>query len=607
MDIECKQTTYLFREFYFLIYVFLSSLKFFFLYITPSLPGDEGMNSNVGVIMVCFNPYNAFLPFNEDISGKRRLIFSEKLCNELVLKSNIGKRIAFDYNSFLFKESGYNDGRIIVASDFYSSGELSGVITRIPCGKCIGCRNDNARRWSARCYNEAQSVGLHNCCFVTLTFNNKMLFQRTNPYSLDKLAFSGFLKRFRKRISDKYGISGVRFFSCGEYGSLKGRPHYHMLIFGFNFPDKKVMKGPNYPKKLQPHRIKDRIIYNYSSEFLNECWSPAGSSETFGFATISDLTYEDCAYTARYVMKKLGQLNSYRNRESEFINSSRMPGLGYDFFRRYYKNILSVGYIDLGNGRCSDIPRYYIDKLKEFDLEYYERFKLDRMNNIIYNLFIDEKNPTRQRLLAQEEVLKQKLDKYVRQYEFEADLHNIYYRYISYCYKNRLKRYNLRDIIFELKNEDARKTILQDDNKYNLIFLDAFTPSKCPCLWSYDFFKELYNHLEQDGLILTYSSAASVRAAMMEANLYIGNIYNERENKFMGTVASKDKSLIKYPLSEFDLGLLKTRAGIFYRDENLTALNEAINERRNFDVKNSTRISSSQYQKLYKEEQCTTM
>ena len=94
---------------------------------------------------------------------------------------------------------------------------------------------------------------------------------------------------------------------------------------------------------------------------------------------------------------------------------------------------------------------------------------------------------------------------------------------------------------------------------------------------------------------------------MLEAGFHIGNIYNERENKFTGTVATKDKSLIKYNLSEFDLGLLKTTAGIFYRDENLTAQNEAIFEARQNEVKNSDRISTSQYKKKFnKEEVCKT-
>jgi len=180
---------------------------------------------------------------------------------------------------------------------------------------------------------------------------------------------------------------------------------------------------------------------------------------------------------------------------------------------------------------------------------------------------------------------------------FKVFLHNIYYHHVSTSYKRGLKASQLEDINFDIKIDDARKIIIEDKNTYNLIFLDAFTPSKCPCLWSYEFFKELFKHLEPDGMLLTYSSSASVRAAMIEAGFSIGNIYCERENKFIGTVAVKDKSFIKYDLSEYDLGLLKTRAGIFYRDPNLTGENEAIIAARNLEVKNSTRQSTSQYHK----------
>lgn len=176
-------------------------------------------------------------------------------------------------------------------------------------------------------------------------------------------------------------------------------------------------------------------------------------------------------------------------------------------------------------------------------------------------------------------------------------LHNIYYQHVSTSYKRALKAYLLQDINLNFKIDDARKIIIKDEDKYNLIFLDAFTPSKCPCLWTYEFFKELFNHLEPDGMLLTYSSSASVRSAMVEAGFSIGNIYCERENKFIGTIAVKDKSLIKYELSEYDLGLLKTRAGIFYRDPNLTGQNEAIIAARNSEVKNSTRQSTSQYRR----------
>ena len=177
-------------------------------------------------------------------------------------------------------------------------------------------------------------------------------------------------------------------------------------------------------------------------------------------------------------------------------------------------------------------------------------------------------------------------------------LHNIYYKYVSKRYKNRLNSLKTADIDFELKIDDARNTIQNDKNLYDLIFLDAFTPSKCPSLWSFEFFNELYQHLEPDGMLLTYSMSAAVRSAMLESGFFIGNIYNERECKYTGTTAVKNPDLIKYPLCEYDLGLLKTTAGIFYRDENLTENNEAIMARRKSELKNSGRMPSSRYKKF---------
>lgn len=178
------------------------------------------------------------------------------------------------------------------------------------------------------------------------------------------------------------------------------------------------------------------------------------------------------------------------------------------------------------------------------------------------------------------------------------NLHNIYYRYISYCNKIALKYSNLQDFNFEVKIDDARNALKNDNNMYNLIFLDAFTPAKCPCLWTYDFFKRLYEILDDDGMLLTYSSAAVVRSAMKAAGFEIGNIFIQRLNKYQGTIAVKNSALIKYPLSEADLGLLNTKAGIFYRDKNLNAQNESIISAHKIEVENSERISSSQYLKL---------
>lgn len=179
-------------------------------------------------------------------------------------------------------------------------------------------------------------------------------------------------------------------------------------------------------------------------------------------------------------------------------------------------------------------------------------------------------------------------------------LHNIYYRNISNSYKTRLKSLINESFIFDLKINDARQEIKSDNKIYDYIFLDAFTPAKCPALWTIDFFKELYKHLNDNGMILTYSNSAAVRNAFFNAGFFVGKIFNPTLNKFTGTIAVKNKTLIKHELTEYDLGLIKTKAGIFYRDENLDSLNEAIIERHNLEVENSNLISSSKFIKSFK-------
>ncbi len=184
----------------------------------------------------------------------------------------------------------------------------------------------------------------------------------------------------------------------------------------------------------------------------------------------------------------------------------------------------------------------------------------------------------------------------------KAFLHNIYYKYVSNSYKNAIKALKSLDFNFTVNIDDARTVISQDNGLYNLVFLDAFTPAKCPCLWTLEFFKILYEHLEPNGMILTYSNSAAVRNAFLHAGFFVGKIFSDTANKFTGTVAVKNKELIKYELSEYDLGLMKTKAGIFYRDENLTDSNEAIIARHKKEVEKSDLISSSKYIKNFRRE-----
>ena len=179
-------------------------------------------------------------------------------------------------------------------------------------------------------------------------------------------------------------------------------------------------------------------------------------------------------------------------------------------------------------------------------------------------------------------------------------VHNIYYENISKqynIYKNIEKN---NDISIQFVENDVRNVLLSSKKQYDIIFLDGFTPAKCPCIWSEEFFSHLYDHISNDGLLLTYNMSAPVRHAIINARFYIGN--NILNNNCIGTIATKNKLLIKNSLSEKQLGLLNTKAGITYKDNNLCNLNNDIIQRREEEVKISTLESSSKYLKRFKNE-----
>ncbi|MBR6126893.1 hypothetical protein IKQ21_04330 [bacterium] len=176
-------------------------------------------------------------------------------------------------------------------------------------------------------------------------------------------------------------------------------------------------------------------------------------------------------------------------------------------------------------------------------------------------------------------------------------LHNIYYLYLSKRYKN--IKFKAAESLFEIKFHlnDARKSIQKIDKQYDCIFLDAFTYTKAPQLWSVEFIAELYKRLKDNGVLMTYSNSAQIRNTFLENNFYVGKIFNEKYQKFVGTIASKDKSKIEYPLNNYEIGLCNTKAGIPYHDPNLAFSAKDIMELREYEFRHSELMSSSKYMK----------
>lgn len=250
--------------------------------------------------------------------------------------------------------------KIVFAKPFQ---DLSGVpedkLLRIPCGQCIGCRLEYSRQWANRCMMEAQFH--EENWFLTLTYDDEHVPINAETddngelvgepvMTLVKRDFQLFMKRLRK----EFGNQKLRFYACGEYGSKTFRPHYHAIIFGLKLDDLKIYK----------RNFQGDILYN--SPRLERCWKN-------GFCVAANVTWETCAYTARYVMKKAKgvgkEVYASLGVEPEFVLMSRKPGIAHQFFELYGDSIYEhdrVYLSDKKRGIAFRPPRYF-DMLYDVD------------------------------------------------------------------------------------------------------------------------------------------------------------------------------------------------------------------------------------------------
>lgn len=208
------------------------------------------------------------------------------------------------------------------------------------CGHCIACRLSKAHDWSVRgmlelyCHEKAS--------FITLTYSDAHLPQNL---SLQKKEFSDWVKRFREDLRQK-GIF-VRVLGSGEYGDKTNRPHYHAIIYGYDFPDRKPL-----------YRVKG--IQYYTSPLLSKKW-------TFGNHIIGEANKTTIAYCCKYILKKITgnkAAEHYGDRQPEFPYYPKNPALGREFFEKFTSDFYPKNFISI-EGKKTPIPRYFYKRLEK--------------------------------------------------------------------------------------------------------------------------------------------------------------------------------------------------------------------------------------------------
>ncbi len=139
---------------------------------------------------------------------------------------------------------------------------------------------------------------------------------------------------------------------------------------------------------------------------------------------------------------------------------------------------------------------------------------------------------------------------------------------------------------------DAREkiNIIPSSVKFDVIYLDGFSPQKCPQVWTIEFLSKVTEKLNSQGYLITYSSSAAVRKTLRNLGLEIFTIKPSFKNRTFwsqGTVAIAkfDKNKFKPNLNFEKLSVMEeehllTKAGIPYRDQNLNSSKDDIIKQR---------------------------
>ena len=179
----------------------------------------------------------------------------------------------------------------------------------IPCGQCIGCRIRQREDWTTRIELEARQWPKEKIWFITLTYDDEhvpgMILKtgellrkaqyvwkpgEETPESVQTLLYTD-VQKFLKRLRKAYKAQ-LRFFCAGEYGEQTARPHYHMILYGWEPTDLKQLY---------------KIHHNgyYTREWMAGIWG-------MGQIQIAQATPETYRYVAGYVTKKMYEIDGQK-------------------------------------------------------------------------------------------------------------------------------------------------------------------------------------------------------------------------------------------------------------------------------------------------------
>ena len=160
--------------------------------------------------------------------------------------------------------------------------------------------------------------------------------------------------------------------------------------------------------------------------------------------------------------------------------------------KRISKKKIRVLEIGFGTGLNALLTQLYCDK-KEQNIIYHTIDNLPLKKDIYYSL------------------------NYCDQLKIDKD---IFLKIHNSLWENEIELSNF----FVLKKINCDFTKKLFNEKYDLIYFDAFSPSKQPEMWVLNNFKKLYNCLNRNGVLITYSSKGDVKRTIKEVGFNVFSV-----------------------------------------------------------------------------------
>lgn len=224
-----------------------------------------------------------------------------------------------------------------------------GDIVPVPCGRCPKCLTRKASAWSHRLMQHERQYSL--AFFVTFTYDDENVpYTDSGYHTLRRDDMKQCMKNLRKRSYTK-----ISYFTVGEYGTERNRPHYHTLLFNCDLCH---LVG----KKLADMAMRYPEIYlDGKFKFYDvPVWGK-------GYISIGYVEGASVGYCMKYISKPSKiPVNDKDDREQEKAMMSKGIGSNYltpQMQSWHLQDLCNRMYCTTQQGVKLSMPRYYKDKI----------------------------------------------------------------------------------------------------------------------------------------------------------------------------------------------------------------------------------------------------